>query len=205
MLSGTVVFTMLASAACGGDDSSPAGKLTPTQTSASPAPDEIDSDDVAGIVGGTPTDVRWDVPQVPASWKSLPVGAGERQWQVGSACVVTLSQPAGLGTATEPTQEQVLDEYARRVGQAIGQNLEVTARTSSMLPLRTGNSAVTATTKVSHATLTGGDDVGGEVYAYRSGDFALTLTTVCGKGAFEETHASAFQPFISGLGVEADY
>jgi hypothetical protein len=209
LLTGTALVMLLALSSCGDDDEAPAATSKATSApapSASTAPDPaVDPDDVAGIVGGTPKDVRWGVPKVPAAWKSLPVGAGERQWQVGPQCVITLSQPAGLGTSTEPTQEQVLDAYAQRVGKALGQPLQVTERTSSMFALRTGSDAMTATTKVSHGRLSGGNGVGGEVYAYRRGDFALTLTTVCGDNAFEDTNASELRPFISALAVEEDY
>ena len=199
----------------GGDEDDPAS--TPTRTSSptptadpaptsSAAPDEVDPDELGGIVAGAPKDVTWRVPSVPSSWKKLQTETGVLQWQLGDApCAVTLSQPAGLGTATAPTQEQVLDEFATRTGEAAGSTLRVGSRDTMMLPLITGSTGMSASTKVSRATLSGGDGVQGVIYAYRSGDFALVMTAVCGKGAYGGVEASDIQPFVRQLAVRAEY
>lgn len=133
-LAATLVFAL---PACGGDDDASAGDPAPSP-SKSPTKG-VDSDDVAGIITGTPTDVRWRVPAAPSSWKRLKTDPGEAQWQVGGPCVVSLFQPAGLGTAKEPTQEQVLDEYAKRTGRALGTTLDVSGRDVSSFPLVTSS------------------------------------------------------------------
>jgi hypothetical protein len=206
---------MLTISACGGGDddqtSTPARTSSPTPTAdptpeSSAAPDGVDSDDLGGIVAGAPKDVTWRVPAVPSSWKKLQTDPGELQWQIGAtACAVTLSQPAGLGTGTTPTQEQVLDEFATRTGKATGSTLRVGSRGTTMLPLITGSTGSTASTKVSRATLSGGDGVQGLIYAYRRGDFALVMTAVCGKDAYAGVEASDIEPFVRQLAVQAEY
>ncbi len=209
---------MVSIGACGGGSggsdtdraSTPArtSSATPTAdaTPASPTtPSEVD-DDLAGIVAGAPKDVTWRVPAVPSSWKKLSTDPGELQWQVRDApCAVTLAQPAGLGTDTAPTQEQVLDDFANRTGKAAGATLRLGSRGTTMLPLLSGSSGVTATTKVSRATLSGGDGVQGIIYAYRSGDFALVMTAICGKGAYPGIETSDVRPFVRQLAVKAEY
>lgn len=198
VLGGFAVTLVLSLAACGGD-----GDTSGDDPTSSPS--DTSSDDVAGIVTDTPTDVQWRVPEIPSSWQQLKTDAGEAQWQVDAACVVSLFQPAGLGEAEEPTQDQVLDDYVGRTGQAIGVTLDVSERDTSMIPLVTGSQDIAAETKVSHARLSGDGGVGGEIYAYRSGDFALVLTTFCGQGAFAEIDASDFRPFIDELAIAAEY
>ena len=199
--------------ACGGSDdvtkAEPAEAAT-TTPSAAPAttaePDEIDPDELGGIVAGNPTDLTWKVPEVPATWKPITSGAGEQTWQVGdSTCAISLMQPAGLGTEPEPTQDQILDEYADRAAKALGYQPTVGDRDTAMFPLVTASEDVTATSKVSRASLTGRDGVEGEIYAYRRGDFALVLNTLCGKGAFAAVNTSDFQPFIQALAISAKY
>ena len=221
---GLTMALMLTIGACGGGDSgggeddqastptrtsSPTPTADPAPTSSatsSAAPDEVDPDELGGIVAGAPKDVTWRVPSVPSSWKKLQTETGVLQWQLGDApCAVTLSQPAGLGTATAPTQEQVLDEFATRTGKAAGSTLRVGSRDTTMLPLITGSTGMSASTKVSRATLSGGDGVQGVIYAYRSGDFALVMTAVCGKGAYGGVEASDIQPFVRQLAVRAEY
>ena len=74
-----------------------------------------------------------------------------------------------------------------------------------MLPLITGSTGMTASTKVSRATLSGGDGVQGIIYAHRSGDFALVMTAVCGKGSYADIETSDIQPFVRQLAVKAEY
>jgi hypothetical protein len=198
VLSGIVTTLLFGLVGCGGDDDKP-------KSDPKPSPSSKASDDVAGIITDNPTDLKWRLPDVPTSWKRLQTSDGEGQWQVGRTCVITLSQPAGLGKTKEPTQEQVLDEYAKRTGKALGTTLDITGRDTSMFPLVTDAKDISASTKVSHAKLTGAKGVEGEIYAHRSGDFALVLTTFCGQGAFAGTNASDFQPFISKLAITATY
>lgn len=215
---GLTMTLMLMIGACGGGDgregdqaptptrtSSPTPPADPVPESSSAAPDEVVPDELGGIVAGAPKDVTWRVPSVPSSWKKLQTETGVLQWQMGDTpCAVTLSQPAGLGTATTPTQEQVLDEFATRTGKAAGSTLRVGSRGTTMLPLITGSAGTTASTRVSRATLSGGD-VQGVIYAYRSGDFALVMTAVCGKDTYEGVEASDIQPFVRQLAVNAEY
>lgn len=203
VLGGIAATLLFALAACGGDDDAP--KDDPTSATSSTPSDGVDPEDLAGIISDTPTDVKWRVPDVPSSWKQLKTESGSAQWQVGDACVISLFQPAGLGKKDEPTQEQVLDEYAKRSGQAVGATVKVTNRTTSMFPLETSAKDVAATTKVSQAALSGGNGIEGEIYAYRSGDFALVLNTFCARDTFAETDAADFQPFISKLAITATY
>lgn len=213
---GLTMALMLTIGACGGGGDEDDQATTPTRTSSptptvdpapesSTVPDEVDPDELGGIVAGAPTDVTWRVPTVPPSWKKLKTESGVLQWQIDDTpCAVTLSQPAGLGTATAPTQDQVLDEFATRTGKAAGSTLDVGSRGTTMLPLITGSTGMTASTKVSRATLAGGD-VQGVIYAYRSGDFALVMTAVCGKGAYDGVETSDIQPFVRQLAVKAEY
>ena len=213
---GLTMALMLTIGACGGGDSGgdedaqasdPAPKSSPTSSAtSSAAPDEVDPDELGGIVAGAPKDVTWRVPAVPSSWKKGQTDPGELQWQIGStACAVSLSQPAGLGTAPTPTQDEVLDEFATRTSKAVGSTLRVGSRGTTMLPLITGSTDTTASTKVSRATLSGGDGVQGVIYAYRRGDFALVMTAICGKGAYGDVEASDIQPFVRQLAVKAEY
>jgi hypothetical protein len=211
---GLAMALMLTIGACGGSDgdqgSAPAGTSSPTPTAdptpESPAaPDGVDPDELGGIVAGAPKDVTWRVPAVPSSWKKLQTDPGELQWQIGdTACALTLSQPAGLGTGTAPTQEQVLDEFATRTGKATGSTLRVGSRGTTMLPLITGSTGSAASTKVSRATLSGGG-VQGVIYAHRRGDFALVMTAICGKDAYAGVETSDIQPFVRQLAVQAEY
>ena len=217
---GLTMALMLTIGACGGGDSggdeddqasTPTRTSSPTPTAdpgptSSAAPGEVDPDELGGIVAGAPKDVTWRVPSVPSSWKKQQTESGMLQWQLGDTpCAVTLSQPAGLGTANTPTQEQVLDEFATRTGKAAGSTLRVGSRGTTMLPLITGSTGMTASTKVSRATLSGGDGVQGVIYAYRSGDFALVMTAICGKGAYSGVETSDIQPFVRELAVKAEY
>lgn len=213
ILAGLAAALTLTLTACGGDDDAseaePAEAVT-TTPSAAPAttaePDEIDPDELGSIVAGNPTDLTWQVPPVPSTWKSIESGAGEQSWQIGtSTCAVSLAQPAGLGTKPEPTQDQVLDQYADRAARALGYRPTLGERGSAMIPVISSSKDVTATTKVARASLKGRDDVEGEIYAYRRGDFAVVLTTLCGKGAFATVDASDFQPFIKALAISAKY
>lgn len=199
---GIVATLLLVLVACGGSDDTPKGD--PTSSPSSAASTDVD-DDLAGIVTDNPTDLKWRLPEVPTSWKRLQTGAGEGQWQVGRTCVVSLFQPAGIGKAKEPTQDQVLDEYAKRTGKALGTSLDVSGRDTSMFPLVVDAKDLSAKTKVSHAKLTGAKRVEGEIWAHRSGDFAVVATTFCGQDAFAETNASDFEPFISKLAIAATY
>lgn len=209
------VALMVSIGACGGGSggSDDDRASTPDRTSSAPTPspsptmtDEVDADDLAGIVSGTPKDVTWRVPAVPSSWKKLPTDPGELQWQIGDTpCAVTLSQPAGLGTDPTPTQEQVLDEYATRTGKAAGSTLRLGSQGTTMLPLVSGSKGLTATTKVSRATLSGGDGVQGIIYAYRSGDFALVMTAICGQASYPGVETSDIRPFVRQLAVKAEY
>jgi hypothetical protein len=214
---GLTTALMLTIGACGGGAGDDDQASTPTRTSSptpaadptpesSAAPAEVDPDELGGIVAGAPKDVTWRVPAVPSSWKKLPTDPGEVQWQIGdTACAVTLSQPAGLGTGTAPTQEQVLDEFATRTGKAAGSTLRVGSRGTTMLPLITGSTGSTASTKVSRATLSGSGGVQGVIYAYRRGDFALVMTAICGKDAYAGVETSDVQPFVRQLAVQAEY
>jgi hypothetical protein len=213
---GLTIALVLSIGACGGgdggsddDQASTPARTSSTTSSSSPsptAPDEIDADELGGIVAGTPEDVTWRVPAVPSSWKKLPTDPGELQWQIrDTPCAVTLSQPAGLGTGPTPTQEEVLDMYATRTGKAAGSTLRLGSRGTTMLPLVSGSTGITASTKVSRATLAGGDGVQGIIYAYRSGDFALVMTAICGQAAYPGVEASDVRPFVRQLAVKADY
>jgi hypothetical protein len=213
ILAGLAAALTVMLTACGGSDDAskaePADDVT-TSPSAAPTttaePEDVDPDELGGIVAGNPTDLTWRVPEVPASWKPITSGTGEQTWQVGdSTCAISLMQPAGLGTEPEPTQDQVLDKYADRTAKALGYQPTVGDRDTSMFPLVTASKDVTATSKVSRASLTGRDGVEGEIYAYRRGDFALVLNTLCGKGAFDAVNASDFQPFIQALAISAEY
>lgn len=200
---------LVATSACGGGGSSADEAKTPASTS-TPTDDATDIDGVdtknlGKIIAGDPTDVVWSLPDVPPSWEPQQTDPGEKQWRVGDTCVVTLFQPAGLGTDVKPSQEDVLQEFAGRTRTSVGGTLEVAAREPASFPLFTGTDGVRATTRLARASLTGPGGIEGEIYAYRSGDFALVANTMCGKGAFADVDTSDFQPFIKGLGVSATY
>jgi len=191
---------LLSLAACG--DDSP--KDDTTATTGTPS-DDIDPDDVAGIITDTPKDVQWQVPDIPSSWKKIVDKPGESQWQVGT-CLFTLNQPAGLGNDTSPTQDEVLEEFARRIGQSANSKVTVGEHQTSMFPLVTNKENITATTKVTHASITGKTGAAGEIYAYRSGDFALVAITICGQqDTFNDANESEFAPVIDKLAVKAEY
>ena len=211
------VASLLVLSACGSDTSKDSGAdasdspSSPESASPTTSPTEQPSaepsmgdDELGAIISGDPTDVSWQVGQVPSSWQSLQTDDGVGQWKVGEGCILSMYQPAGLGDAEEPTQKQVLEKYVADAESAAGTTLTISDRGSRMFPVDTGTDA-TMSTKLSRAHLTGDGGVEGEIYAYRSGDFALALSTLCANDVFAEGDASEFKPFIDQVVVSATY
>ncbi|MGJ9412621.1 hypothetical protein ACHAAC_07905 [Aeromicrobium sp. CF4.19] len=197
-LGGLVVAMVLVLVACGGDEGGAEPSPSPSAT------DSLDEEGLAGVISDDPEDVTWGVGEVPGSWRQLETGDGEAQWQVTERCLLTLFQPAGLGSDPSPTQDEVLDDYATRLGESVSGGLQVAERGTEMFPVRS-NVEGTMSSKVARAELRGGDGVAGEIIAHRSGDFALVTMTLCADGSFDEVDASDFQPFIDDLVIEATY
>lgn len=207
-LAGLAAVTLLSVTACGSQE---AGKAEPKSSTATKSPSTAagsNSDDakLGGIIADNPKDVTWLYPtDVTSSWKRLQTEQGSAQWQVNQHCVLTLQQPSGLGSDREPTQEQVLEKYAKNLESGIGTQLKLTDRDKQSFPVKT-NTDSQMSTRLSRAHMTGSTPgIEGEIYAYRSGDFALVLMTVCGKDHFAKTNATKFAPFIKKLAVSAKY
>ena len=49
------------------------------------------------------------------------------------------------------------------------------------------------------------EGLGGEMIAYREGDFALILVATCGDGQFPAMRESDFAPFVDRVAVAATY
>ncbi len=131
------------------------------------------------------------------------------QWQpTSSACVLTLAQPAGLGSAKEPTSQQVVDRAVSQVaGTTPGTRKPTVVKEGTLeVAARVTDLDATATVTVAARRVRFTPQVEGLFYGYRAGDFALDFFFVCGKGQFDDqTGTSAFQSFVQGLAVSTTY
>lgn len=203
--------------ACSGEDSPSraADDATTTEaaaeTSAAPGeeatePEETDAqeddDGLGGFVTGQAKDLQWRFAEPPASWTRLESETGTVQWRVGERCSVLLEQPAGLGTGRTPTREDVLERTVGRLESAVGTELQRETG-ERRLPGETNRDArLMVTFATAHVT---GGEVEGDVFAYRAGDFALTLTAACGAGEYDDVHASDLEPWFDRLGIYQEY
>ncbi len=71
------------------------------------------------VAGEPPRDVTWMSGQPPADWKKLDAETGTAQWQIADTrCIITITQPAGLGSEDNPTDDELADEQVRRLVEA---------------------------------------------------------------------------------------
>lgn len=160
------------------------------------------------VAGAPPKDLTWRYPRPPASWKKLKTDRGTMQWQVAGRCVITLGQPAGLGTAATPDSRDVLEHTAEQNSTAFPGKPQPTyhgRRTrlvTNFVDGLQGTSQVTMQESLVHYGRSGRS----RIVAYRSGDFALTAVSVCGtRQLFASASKSELDPFINKLQVRTTY
>ncbi len=140
-------------------------------------------------------DVTWSVGDPPASWVSLDVGQGERQWQVAEECLFTMDQPSGIDPDQVPV-EQVLQDTGMKIQNALGFAIDSGPIKTQSVPV-TGNEVGVATADVSTIDYTSQAGASGSIYAYRAGEYALIIYTACSANVpFDEVNEQDFAPFI---------
>lgn len=161
------------------------------------------------VANAAPKDLTWLHPDAPSSWTRLKTEAGTLQWQpASSACVITLAQPAGLGTAKAPTSQQVVDKTVSQVARTVPGTPEPTVVKWGTQTVRARVTDLDATVSVTVAArrVRFTPQLEGLFYGYRAGDFALDLIVVCGKAQYDDvTGTSAFRSFTQGLTVTTSY
>lgn len=158
--------------------------------------------------GAPPKNLTWRYPAPPKSWKRLKTDRGTMQWQVNSRCVVTLGQPAGLGTAASPDSEDVLEHTAEQNATALPGKPEPTYhdRKSRMVANFVDGLNGTSEVKMQESLVDYGTSVRSRIVAYRAGDFALTAVSVCGTPRlFASASKSEMDPFINTLQARTTY
>ena len=208
------VFTVFLVTACGGAAEKATDKESPTEKpSSSPSSTNASQEELQAkiVANSPPTNLTWALPKAPANWKKQETEPGVMQWQVGSQpCVVTISQPKGVGEAKEPTSDQVVIHEFQKIQRGVStagataQPKVISADTVMVKNIVTGLDGETMT-KFS----TGGADFGNgaeaRVRAHRSGDFALIASAVCGKGLMPKVYDTEIEPFMSSLVARTTY
>lgn len=193
----------MSDAAC---SASVAGK--PVDGAASSAPSASDQDLAAKIAAGAPPkDMTWKFRDPPADWKRLQTEAGVEQWQIGSSrCAVTLSQPSGLGTSSNPDSDEVAEHYAQRSAKAAGARPKVDAATDTMQKALINDGQAQASLKTSQVHF--GDKtkkIEGISRGYRAGDFAVSAVAACGGGEFTAQKSAVTTFFDENLVIGVRY
>lgn len=182
--------------ACSSDkDATPAPAAGEAPTD--PAMTSTASPDDGAATGqpGQVKDVTWLVGDPPASWESLEVSQGERQWQVREECLFTLDQPAGIDPDKVPA-EQVLTDTETKLEGALGFELDPGPITTESFPVQSNDSSIT-TADVVTRDYTSAAGATGSIYAFREGEYALVIYTACSANVpFDEVNAEDFAPFI---------
>ncbi|WP_446665926.1 hypothetical protein [Flexivirga sp. B27] len=196
-------------------DSSAAGRTAGTSTSGSAsAPTSgsastLSADEVQAkiVAGAPPKDLTWLHPKTPSSWQKLKTdGAGTLQWRVEDTCVVTLDQPAGLGTKRTPTSEQVLEHTAEQTASALSASApKYHDRKTRMVPNVIVGFNGSAKVQMAQSLVDYGK-ARSRIVAYRKGDFALTAQSICGDAkTFSSASKSEIDPFIDKLQARTRY
>lgn len=130
------------------------------------------------------------------------------QWQVEGTCVITLGQPAGLGTGRTPDSQGVLEHTAEQNATAFPGKPEPTYHDQKSRMVTNFVDGLNGASKVRmrESLVDYGTSVRSRIVAYRAGDFALTATSVCGTPQlFTTTSKSDLDPFINQLQVRTTY
>lgn len=190
---------------------SPEPSASATSSSTAPtgtASSTLNAADIqAKIVAGTPPkDLTWRYPAPPTSWQKLKTDDGTLQWKVRGKCVVTLSQPAGIGTNKTPTSGQVLEHTAEQTSSAFpGTKPKYHDRTTRMVPNVIDGFNGTAKVQMEESLVDYGK-IRSRIVAYRKGDYALTAQSVCGDAnLFKTASKTELDPFIDKLQAHTKY
>lgn len=217
-LGALAAVTALTLTACGSDDDpgSSGKKADPTSESSSESSlgsPSSESGDLSAeelqakvVTGEPPKDLAWVVPTAPSEWRELDAETGTRQWQVGeSRCVVTLNQPAGVGTSDSPTSEEVANDYATSGVSSAGGTADLEPATERLFPNHVNADAVEVQSQFAGVHFTGTPgDIEGQAYGYRAGDFALRALALCGNGEYAD-HGPALEGFLETLAAQTTY
>lgn len=220
LLGTACVLATLALSACGTDpadqpaaaDKTPTGSSSPSSSGSTSGDEGLTDEELAAagaiVAGADPKNLTWSLTDkdVPKEWRRVTAEPGALQWQVGTAkCVITLTQPAGLGTSARPDSAQVARDYAQRVADATGGLGELDEPTPVPLDMDVNNGTAQSRATAMRAHFTGSTKgVEGASYGYRAGDFALTAVAICGSGQYADQGA-ALEKFIEDLTVGATY
>lgn len=212
VLAASLLFTFTA---CG-DDGGSGGTDTKTESSDTTESTDSTGTDAGGlsdeelqaklVAGAPPKDLTWVVPTVPSGWKELETEAGTRQWQVGELpCVVTVNQPAGLGTDPKPTSEDVAKDYIGISVKQTGATADLGPATQQLFTNHVNDDAFEVQSQFIGVPFTGTPgDVEGLAYGYRAGDFALRAIALCGGGQYA-TQGMELEEFLKSLTARTTY
>ncbi|HWC21174.1 MAG TPA: hypothetical protein VG502_02630 [Flexivirga sp.] len=193
------------SASTGSTPSSSSASGTSSHSSGTPSQQEL----VAKIAAGAPPkDLTWRYPHPPAAWKKLKTDPGTLQWQLKGRCVITLGQPAGLGTAKTPDSRGVLEHTAEQNSSAFpGKPApKYHGRKSRMVTNFVDGLNGTSQVKMQESLVDYGKSIRSRMIAYRNGDFALTVTSLCATPElFATASKSDLDPFINKLQARTTY
>lgn len=158
--------------------------------------------------GAPPKDLTWRYPDPPTAWKKLKTDNGTLQWQLKGRCVITLGQPAGLGTKTTPDSQGVLEHTAEQTSTAFPGKPKPKyhdQKSRMVTNVVTGLNGK-ATVKTQESLVDYGKSIRSRTVAYRDGDFALTVVSLCGTPQlFASASKSDLDPFINKLQVRTTY
>lgn len=207
----TATMLLLGTAACassGTDDPQPTASTSTSassdgQTSADASQDELTS---KIATDAPPEDVVWLRPDAPADWKTLEAEVGTQQWQVGDRCVVTTSQPQGVGSEQSPTTDEVADEQVRRMASSAKlEDVPAADKSTVMVPAQVKGLDGRVEQKFATRQFTTDQNATYLIWARRYGDFAMLASAACGGGDFDTTYDQEIKPFMESLAVSVTY
>jgi hypothetical protein len=192
----------------GTDTKTPSSDATESSDSTETDSDGLSEEELQAkiVTGAPPKDLTWAVQPAPSDWRELKTEAGTRQWQVGDTrCIVTLNQPAGLGTDPKPTSEDVAKDYIGLSIKQAGATAELGPAVAQLFTNHVNADAVQVQSQFVGVPFTGSPgDVEGLAYGYRAGDFALRAIALCGGGEYAD-HGTELEEFLKSLAAQTTY
>ncbi|KRA29430.1 MULTISPECIES: hypothetical protein [unclassified Nocardioides] len=212
VLAASLLFTFTACEDDGdseGTDPKTESSSDPTRTTDSTDTDEggLSEEELQAkiVTGAPPKELTWIIPSAPADWRELKAETGTRQWQVGdSRCIVTVNQPAGLGTGPTPTSEDVAKDYVGISVKQTGATADLEPATQQLFANQVNSEDLQVQSEFAGVHFTGTSGLEGQSYGYRSGDFALRALALCGSGEYAD-HGAELEQFLRSLAARTTY